>query len=168
MAIHTHAGIAGVDSGFGVTQSPVDLMAPNDLQVFLFNLESWPDRNNKQQSNRLGTTVERVRTKQILARRSGKGFYTVSTVVCLRACGSKQTPMVGSSDDATTMARPPKGYSDTGSCPWLIVGRRSASVLCRYSPADRVFAQNSLTPGRGSFSCCRLLYSFPTLLRRGT
>jgi len=118
MAIHTRAGIAGVDSGFGVTQSPVDSMAPNDLQVFL---DLGPTGTNKTTIRQLGTTVERVRTKQILAHRSGKGFYTVSTVVCLRACGSKQTPMVGSSDDATTVARPPKGYSDTGSCPWLIV-----------------------------------------------
>ena len=82
------------------------------------------DLRSKQQSNRtnkLGMTVERVRTKQILARRSGKGFYTVSTVVCLHACGSKQMPVIGLSDDATTVARSPKGYSETGSCPWLIV-----------------------------------------------
>ena len=81
MAIHTRAGIAGVDSGFGVTQSPVDSKIPNDLQVFL---GFGPTGTNKTTIKQLGTTVERVRSKQYLHAGPARAFILFHSVVSSR------------------------------------------------------------------------------------
>ena len=121
---HTCRDHSGCATALVSLAAPEIRRLPSNMQSSSSTLDLGSNliaKNNNQPEQQTRYDCGKGESKAILARRSGKGFYTVSTVVCLRACGSKQTPVVGSSDDATTVARPPKGYSDTGSCPWLIV-----------------------------------------------